>query len=275
MATAKQKRVRAEIAELERQEKDALEDLAISIANLEALDEELDDARNQRDRLKSRKEKGLKYDIERLTELNEHVRQGRVKVASIRHRLARRRGRLNTIRHRVKRRRRQLRNLRQPRIIVLDLDFRPMALQVPNPDKVIGHYTAGPRDLSTKDAIRLCHLYHQAHLAQGWSGEAYALNFTVDGDILVLRPAKWVGAHTLGENTGSYGIVCHGTTGDKPNGAQKRAMRWWAKNGHRALMGPGQTTVRPADLDWFGHNDFNATGCPGSFKPTYLAKGRE
>src|SRR5690606_5769354 len=128
-----------------------------------------------------------------------------------------------------------------------ELGFRPMDLQGAV-TKVIGHYTAGPRDQNTQDAIRLCRIYHQAHLNKGWSGIGYMLCFTVDGDILVLRPARYVGAHTAGNNTGSYGVMCHGTTGDRPTAAQKRAMRWWARHGDKRLMGHGQTSRRPVDL---------------------------
>ena len=140
--------------------------------------------------------------------------------------------------------------------------------------KVIGHYTAGPQDEDTNDAIRLCKIYHQAHLNQGWSGEAYMLCFTTDGDILVLRPSKYVGAHTLGYNTGSYGIMMHGTTGDRPTKAQKKALRWWADHGHLGMMGNGQTSVKPGKLPWYGHNDYNPTSCPGEFKTTYRTKGK-
>lgn len=269
----RRKRLRAEVADLEKQEKTCLEALATSIANRERLDADLTADRKERDRLKKRKAQGREYDQAKLKELNEKIRRDRRKLELIQTRLRQRRTRRQRLAQAIQRRRTRLRSLLRPRIIDLDLDFRPMTTQS-TVNKVIGHYTAGPQDQSTEDAIRLCRIYHQAHLNQGWSGEAYMLCFTVDGDILVLRPARYVGAHTLGYNTGSYGVMCHGTTGDRPTKAQKRAMRWWAKNGHKALMGKGQTQKRPADYPWYGHNDFNPTGCPGSFKPTYLAKGR-
>lgn len=268
------KKVRAEIADLEKQEQTLLNAVATAIANREHLDADLDLDIRERDRLKDLKEKGREYDQGKLQRLNKEILEHREELAKVRKRLTKRRGRLRNIRAKVRKRRRQLRNLARPRVIDLDLDFRAMDLQT-TVNKVIGHYTAGPVDESTADAIRLCRIYHQAHLNQGWSGEAYMCCFTTDGDILLLRPARYVGAHTLGYNTGSYGVMCHGTTGDKPNRAQKRAMRWWAKHGHEARMGKGQTQKQPADYPWYGHNDFNPTGCPGSFKPTYLARGQK
>ena len=267
-------KLKNEIIHLKKQEKELLKALSVSIANRERLDDDLADDRKEQDRLKTRKAHGQVYDKEKLREVNESIRVNREKVLVVRKRLAERRSNLKKIRIRIGKATRRLRNLAKPRIIDLDLAFRPMTIQG-TVDKVIGHYTAGPQDENTKDAIRLCRLYHQAHLNQGWSGEAYMVCFTVDGDILVLRPARYVGAHTLGYNTGSYGVMCHGTTGDRPTGAQKRAMRWWAKNGHKRVMGKAQTQKRPDSYRWYGHNDFNATGCPGSFKPSFLAKGQK
>lgn len=267
------RKIRAEIAELEQQEKATLEALAISIANRERLDADLTADRKKRDRLKARKEQGRVYDKAELKRLNEQIRRDRTKLYAVRARLRKRRTRRQKVRRAIRRRRVRLRNLARPRIIDVGLTFRPMTVQG-TVDKVIGHYTAGPQDTDTQDAIRLCRIYHQAHLNKGWSGEAYHLCFTVDGDILLLRPARFVGAHTLGQNVGSYGIMCHGTTGDKPTKAQKRAMRWWAKNGHRNFMGKGQTQKAPGTYHWGIHKDYNPTACPGLFASAYRKKGK-
>lgn len=258
---------------LEAKERHLLEAISESVAKRDRLDDDRLDDKKERDRLKKLKEQGKEYDQATLNNLNAALKITNAEIARTREQIQKRRGWLTRARVGIKRRRRRLRNLAQPKIIDLNLGFRPMATQG-GIDKVIGHYTAGPQDKNTEDAIRLCRIYHQAHLNQGWSGEGYALNFTVDGNILVLRPAKYVGAHTLGYNTGSIGIMCHGTTGDTPTAAQKRAIRWWAKNGHKSIMGAARVAVRPADLKWYGHNDFNPTSCPGSFKSTYLSKGK-
>ena len=253
----KRKEARKQLAQLKRDEDKLVKDLARAVANYEKLNGLKDSAKIELP------DPTVRAQIEDLNK----------KIKITRRNIRRRKRRLSSLRENITKASRRLRNLLlRPRIIDLNLAFRPMSVQG-SVDKVIGHYTAGPQDENTKDAIRLCKIYHQAHLNQGWSGEAYMVNFTVDGDILLLRPAQWVGAHTLGYNTGSYGIMCHGTTGDKPTKAQKRTIRWWAKNGHKNAMKSGKTAFPPKDVRWYGHNDFNPTSCPGSFKDTYLSKG--
>lgn len=249
--------VESEIRDLRHREKKLLEAIAVSKANLDRLYDDRVQLKagpesKQRDRLVRR------------------LRDNRRKLETVRARLKARRTRTVRIRERISKLKARL---SKPRIIDLNLAFKPMSIQG-RVDKVIGHYTAGPQDQNTADAIRLCRLYHQAHLNQGWSGEAYHLCFTVDGDILLLRPARYVGAHTLNFNTGSYGIMCHGTTGDTPTKAQKRAMRWWAKNGHTQRMGKGQTQKRPGGYHWGVHKDYNATACPGDFASAYRSQGQ-
>jgi hypothetical protein len=207
------------------------------------------------------------------TEKREEIDRITKEIKATREKIKKRKGWIGVVRRNLRRKQAQLRNSVKPKIIDLNLDFRPMESQG-EVNKVIGHYTAGPRDEDTKDAIRLCKLYHQSHLDKGWSGEAYMLCFTSDGNILLLRPSRYVGAHTLGYNTGSYGIMMHGTTGDRPTKAQKKALRWWAKNGHKAALGKCRTQHPPISLPWYGHNDFNPTSCPGLFKETYKSKGR-
>lgn len=240
--------------ELKLREKRLLKALSESIARRDRLEAD-------KDRLQRKKTHGID-----LARINEDIRDVNRELRKVRANIHKRRKWLKRIHRAIKR-------AMRPKVIDLKLDFRPMTPQG-GVSRVIGHYTAGPRDEDTKDAIRLCRIYHQAHLNNGWSGEGYHICFTSDGDILVLRPAHWVGAHTLGYNTGSYGVMCHGTTGDTPTRAQKRAMRWWAKNGHKSRMGAGRTNVKPGDLPWGVHKDFNPTSCPGSFEAAYRSKGK-
>ncbi len=139
---------------------------------------------------------------------------------------------------------------------------------------VIGHYTAGPRDKNDADALRLWRQYHAQHRAQGWGGIGYHYGITAAGSIVLLRPVGMKGAHTAGANTGKVGVVMHGTTGDKPTAAQAEAVRWLAKYAHTEAMPAAHRTPRPlSGVPWYGHNDFNATGCPGAFKTVYVSKG--
>jgi hypothetical protein len=257
---SKRQEAKRQVAELKRDEDKVLKDLAKAVARYEKVNDRRDDVGF----VSGESSEADRTEVDSLTK----------EAKTIRRNIRKRKRRLARVRKNLGNARRRLRSiLLRPRIIDLKLDFKPMTLQG-SVNKVIGHYTAGPQDDNTKDAIRLCKIYHQAHLNQGWSGEAYMLCFTVDGDILLLRPAKWVGAHTLGYNTGSYGIMMHGTTGDRPTKAQKRAIRWWGKNGHKNSMKSAKTNSRPDTLPWYGHNDFNATSCPGLFKDTYKSKGK-
>jgi hypothetical protein len=263
-----EKKLVKERQELKKKERKLTKDIAQKITVLESLNGKLRDSKKEkREVIKD------SYDSDKVKALNEEIRNLNKRIIEIRRAQKRRRSLLGKVRVNIKTNLKKIKLSRKPKIIDLKLNFRPMTEQG-GVDKVIGHYTAGPRDKDTKDAIRLCKIYHQAHLNNGWSGEGYALCFTSDGNILILRPAKYVGAHTLGYNTGSYGIMMHGTTGDKPTKAQKRALRWWAENGHKAIMKNGRTKTKPKDLKWYGHNDFNPTSCPGEFKKTYLSKGK-
>jgi hypothetical protein len=259
---------------LKREKKLIEKKLAKKIAEAEHVNDEKIVDKKQRDKIKAKKLNDDPYNSERLKELNAEIEKANKDLKRIKKSNNQRRTKVEKLGNQISNLSKRIFKKRRPKIIVLDLDFRAMSTQG-SIDKVIGHYTAGPRDKDTKDAIRLCKIYHQAHLNNGWSGEGYALCFTSDGNILVLRPAKYVGAHTLGYNTGSIGIMVHGTTGDKATEAQKKALRWWSENGHKSVMKSGQIKAKPKNLKWYGHNDFNPTSCPGSFKETYISKGKD
>jgi hypothetical protein len=272
MATVK--KLQGQKRALAREKAKLTKTIAEKIALAQEVNDDLYTTKVARNKQRRKRLADKPYDGALLKQLNEEIAILNERILEIEKAQNDRKSRLSKINKRIRAKINQIRNARQPRIIDLNLDFRAMSLQG-SVDKVIGHYTAGPRDKDTKDAIRLCRLYHQMHLDNGWSGEAYMLCFTSDGNILLLRPAKYVGAHTLGYNTGSYGIMMHGTTGDKATEAQKKALRWWSENGDKSVMKSGQTKIKPKNIRWYGHNDFNATSCPGSFKTTYESKGNK
>lgn len=152
---------------------------------------------------------------------------------------------------------RRVRNSARPKVITLDLTFRPMSPQQYPLKGIIGHYTAGPKDVDTADALRLWRQYHAAHLAQQWSGLGYQVGITRDGTIVRLRPMSSVGSHTLGNNTGQIGFSVHGTTGDSWTRLQKRAYKAARK---RLKLDHLPVTV---------HSDWMGTACPGSFEDGY------
>jgi hypothetical protein len=187
---------------------------------------------------------------------------------------------LKTAKAMLARREHQLRSLEQarvpeaPRIVDLDLGGTNLFGPLGPITGVIGHYTAGPRDTSDAHAFSLWRQYHAQHIRQGWGRIGYHYGVTADGTIALLRPVTDKGAHTAGANSGHVGIVVHGTTGDKPTAAQADAIRWLAGNAHTdALPKAHRASRRLADVRWTGHNDWNATACPGGFKRMYTSKG--
>lgn len=141
---------------------------------------------------------------------------------------------------------------------------------------VIGHYTAGPRARSRAHAIELLRSYDRAHDALWGDGLGYHLGIGPDGSILLGRPLSMTGAHTQGRNTGYIGIVIPGTVGHKPNAAEAETLRWLAANAHTTAMPAShRSPVKLANVRWYGHNDFNATQCPGGFKRVFTSKGQK
>lgn len=162
----------------------------------------------------------------------------------------------------------------KPKIIDLDLNVVSKFGGLGTVVGVTGHWTAGPRDRTDAEAVRLWRQYDKQHRAQDWGGEGYHIGITSNGSIGLLRPVWMKGAHTLGANTGRIGIVVHGKPGDKPTAAQAKTIAWLAEHGHTVAMPSSHRA--PVDLQhvqWRGHNDFNATLCPGSFKTMYTSKG--
>lgn len=141
--------------------------------------------------------------------------------------------------------------------------------------RITGHYTAGPRDKNWRDAVRLWRIYAEQHRRQGWGGIGYHYGITIGGNLVLLRPVGWKGAHTGGNNTGNIGIVVHGTTGHRATKKQMRTLRWLLANAHTSAMPASHRTPRSlAGIRVYGHNDWMATACPGQFKPFFTSKGK-
>ena len=143
---------------------------------------------------------------------------------------------------------------------------------------VTGHYTAGPVDRDLQHALALCRQYNAYHASQGWGGIGYHYCIARDGTLILLRSTLNKGAHVGGSNTGNVGVMCHGTTGDKPSRAQAKTFRWLRANAHTGKLPKAHRTdrdLRKAKL--MGHNSWAAhlsNGCPGSFKTMYLSGGK-
>lgn len=140
--------------------------------------------------------------------------------------------------------------------------------------RATGHYTAGPRAATVEDGKRIARQVHAQHRAQGWGGCSYDAIVCDDGALILMNPPARKSAHVAQNNTGNAAVNCPGTIGDKPTEAQFETFRWYLANAHTKAIPLGHR--QPVDLrkvKWYGHNDLNATQCPGSFKTMYVSKG--
>lgn len=140
--------------------------------------------------------------------------------------------------------------------------------------KATGHYTGGPRARNAAEGIRIARQVHAQHRAQGWGGASYDTIDCDDGTLILLNPPRRKSAHVAGANTGNAAFNCPGTTGDAPTEDQAVSFRWYLANAHTRKVPAAHR--QPRDLRtvrWLGHNDQNATACPGLFKRMFTTKG--
>lgn len=141
--------------------------------------------------------------------------------------------------------------------------------------RATGHYTAGPRAKTLEDGKRIAREVHAQHRGQGWGGCSYDAMIPDDGSLILLNPPTRKSAHVAQNNTGNAAVNCPGTLGDKPTEAQVETFRWYLANAHTTAVPKAHR--QPVDLRtvrWYGHNDLNATACPGDYKPMYVSKGK-
>ena len=129
----------------------------------------------------------------------------------------------------------------------------------------VQHHTAMPTlpaDASVADEkARMRDLQGIHQVTNGWTDIGYALVCFPSGRIYEGRPAKFVGAHTLGHNTGYAGWSLDGNyETDKPTKAAIKAC-------HRC-----REILGVADKPLYGHFELNATSCPGKHLKPHLRK---
>lgn len=143
---------------------------------------------------------------------------------------------------------------------------------------VTGHHTAGPKDRSDRHAAQLVRQYHRDHASKGWGGVGYHYCLTRKGSIFGLRPTYLKGTHVGGHNSNNIGVMCHGTTGDRPTRAQRRALRWLLRYAHTSRVPRAHRTDRPLQrVSIYGHNDWSGhewNACPGTHKAMFKSRGR-
>lgn len=130
------------------------------------------------------------------------------------------------------------------------------------------HHTAGPIDRSDSECARLIRQYHRDHANKGWGGIGYGVCIARSGTIFLLRPTALKGAHVGGHNSRNLGIMCHGTTGDRPTPEQVESLRWYLANAHtRAIPKRHRTDRDLRRAGRRGHNNWSGHGsnaCPGT-----------
>lgn len=121
-------------------------------------------------------------------------------------------------------------------------------------DEIIFHCTATPegRDVTAADV-------RAWHRAQGWSDIGYHYLVRLDGTIEMGRPEAKIGAHVIGHNTGTLGVVYAGGVDvdwqpkDTRTAAQKAAL---------ILVRDALRAKYPAIKKVSGHRDYAAKDCP-------------
>lgn len=167
-----------------------------------------------------------------------------------------------------------------PRIITarsMGLQFVSSKLAAFGPEKsVVGHYSARARAKTTQEGIARAKSFHQHHLNQRWAGIGYHYLIPDSGAIICCRSTFHQGSHVLGQNRSRVGVNMPGTVGDKPTRRQARAFNWLLHNAHTdAMPRVHRTDNNLSKLPRFGHNDLDATSCPGLFKSMYLKGGEK
>jgi hypothetical protein len=159
-----------------------------------------------------------------------------------------------------------------PRILDLGVTVEDRFGRLGEIERTIGHCTAGPRDRSDADALRMWRQYHTDHASRGWGGIGYHYGIASSGSIVLLRPIAMKGAHTAGRNTGSVGVVVHGSIGERMTPAQRAALTWLYDHAHTAAMPQQHRAPRSLRGVTHGvHRDYTATACPDAYAHDYKA----
>lgn len=180
---------------------------------------------------------------------------------------------LKEARDTIARREAQLDARAAPRIITaaqIGLTFQWVFGSLGTPWRLTGHYTAGPRASTAAEGIAIAREVHRQHASQGWGGCSYGPIICDDGTLLLINPINRKSAHVAGNNSGNVPANCPGTTGNQPTAAQIRTYKWWLANAHtRRVPKAYRSPVDLRKLKRYGHNDLNATACPGAYKTMF------
>lgn len=134
-------------------------------------------------------------------------------------------------------------------IIESNLTFRKSNVRSGAPKCIVLHHAAAKT--ASVETV------HNWHLNNGWIGIGYHFYVRKNGKVYRGRPENWIGAHTVGKNTG-LGICAEGNFEEEQMGtAQKNAiieLLWYLLDKY------GNLTIGK-------HKDYAATACPGRYYP--------
>lgn len=134
-------------------------------------------------------------------------------------------------------------------IIESNLNFRESNVRNGPPKCIVLHHAAAKT--ASVETV------HNWHLNNGWIGIGYHFYVRKDGKVYRGRPENWIGAHTVGKNTG-LGICAEGNFEEEQmDAAQKNAIIELL----RYLL------AKYGDLTIGKHKDYSATACPGKNYP--------
>lgn len=128
----------------------------------------------------------------------------------------------------------------------------------------VQHHTAMQTlsaDASVADEKARMRQLQSIHQGQGWTDIGYALVAFPSGRIYEGRPSQYVGAHTLGHNTGFAGWSLDGNY--ETSRPTKKAVE--ACRRCREILNAERVRL-------YGHYELNATACPGKNLKPYLRR---
>jgi hypothetical protein len=133
------------------------------------------------------------------------------------------------------------------------------------PQKLAGHYSAGPRRADINALKAEMKSDHAFHAGKGWGGCSYEAMVADDGTLGLGNPIKRMSAGVASNNSNLVNILCPGTTGHRMTEAQKRTVLWYIRNAHtKVIPAPYRSPVRLTGLTLKGHKEFpgQSTACP-------------
>ena len=128
------------------------------------------------------------------------------------------------------------------------LDFGSMNLRSKVLEYIVIHHTAS----TAKETVEQIHNFHINN--NGWAGIGYHFYIRKDGTIYKGRDEKYAGAHCENYNSVSLGICLEGNFEiEKPTDSQLKSLTELLR----------YLTKKYGYVHIVGHNDLNATACPG------------